>query len=230
MHLNIIAKYFCHYSLTLVTAANVAVTFILKINEVTMNYLELMQQNSSYVTSNLDMPNELQIKAKKLCHEYNNTLPDETEKRIEILSKLLGTSNDKVFIQPDFRCDYGFNIHFHGFAFVNYNVVMLDTSPINIGDGAFIAPGVCLGCAGHAILPEQRAQAIGTSAPITLEENVWLGANVTVCGGVTIGKGSVIGAGAVVTKDIPAGVIAVGNPCKVMREITDDDRLEVTKL
>jgi acetyltransferase-like isoleucine patch superfamily enzyme len=102
---------------------------------------------------------------------------------------------------------------------------MLDTSPINIGAGAFIAPGVCLACSGHAIHPSQRNRML-TSAPITLGENVWLGANVTVVGGVSIGDGSVIGAGSVVTKDIPAGVIAAGSPCKVIREITEDDLLE----
>ena len=94
----------------------------------------------------------------------------------------------------------------------------------------FIAPGVCLSCAGHAILPEQRAEAIGTSAPIIIEDNVWIGANVTIIGGVTIGKGSVIGAGSVVTRDIPSGVIAYGNPCKFRREITENDRIKPIKL
>ena len=103
------------------------------------------------------MPNEYQITSKKLCFEYNHTAPDETEKRREILSKLFGTSNDNAIIEPSFRCDYGFNIHLHGFAFINYNCVFLDTSPIHIGKNVFIAPGVCLSCAGHAILPEQRA-------------------------------------------------------------------------
>ena len=110
---------------------------------------------------------------------------------------------------------------------VNYNVVMLDTSPIHIGAGAFIAPGVCLACAGHSLVGEQRSAGIGNSAPITLEEDVWIGANAVVCGGVTIGKGSVIGAGSVVTKNIPAGVVAAGVPCRVIRKITDADRLKI---
>ena len=138
---------------------------------------------------------------------------------------MFGTYNKLAFPGDGFKCDYGFNIHFHGLAVINYNVVMLDTSPINIGAGAFIAPGVCLACSGHAIHPSQRNRML-TSAPITLGENVWLGANVTVVGGVSIGDGSVIGAGSVVTKDIPAGVIAAGSPCKVIREITEDDLLE----
>ena len=104
---------------------------------------------------------------------------------------------------------------------------MLDTSPIHIGADVFIGPGTCLTCAGHAIDPTERAMGIGTSKPITLEKGVWLGANCTVCGGVTIGEGSIIGAGSVVTKDIPPGVIAVGNPCKVMRKITEEDKLNL---
>lgn len=89
----------------------------------------------------------------------------------------------------NFQCDYGFNIHFHGLAVINYNVVMLDTSPIHIGDGAFIAPGVVLACSSHSFVGEQRREGIGFSAPITLEDNVWIGANATVIGGVTIGAG-----------------------------------------
>ena len=104
---------------------------------------------------------------------------------------------------------------------------MLDTSPIHIGADVFIGPGTCLACADHAIDPTERAMGIGTSKPITLEKGVWLGANCTVCGGVTIGEGSIIGAGSVVTKDIPPGVIAVGNPCKVMRKITEEDKLNL---
>lgn len=96
---------------------------------------------------------------------------------------------------------------------------------MHIGANAFIAPGVCIACAGHAIDPAQRAAGIGTSKPITIEDDVWIGANATVCGGVTIGKGSIIGAGSVVVKDIPAGVIAAGNPCRVLRPIGPDDRI-----
>lgn len=148
------------------------------------------------------------------------------QKRHAILKQLLGTCHELTFIEPSFRCDYGFNIHSYGLAVINYNCVMLDTSPIHIGAGAFIGPGTCLSCAGHSLDEKQRVEeGIGTSAPIILEENVWLGANCTVCGGVTIGKGSVIGAGSVVTRDIPAGVVAVGSPCRVLRKITEQDLL-----
>lgn len=113
---------------------------------------------------------------------------------------------------------------------INYNCVILDTSPVHIGAGAFIAPGVCLSCAGHSIDAEQRSTGISTSQPITLEDDVWLGANVVVCGGVTIGKGSVIGAGSVVTRDIPAGVVAAGVPCRPIRSVTPEDKIPPEEL
>ena len=97
--------------------------------------------------------------------------------------------------------------------------------PVHIGAGAFIAPGVCLSCAGHSIDPQQRSSGIGTSKPITIEEDVWIGANAVVCGGVTIGKGSVIGAGSVVLHDIPAGVVAAGTPCRPIRPVTEQDKI-----
>lgn len=189
------------------------------------DYLEIMQKNEPYVSSYRDMPAHLQQKARKLLKELENC--DDYERRAEILKDLFGTYHPLAFPGANFRCDYGFNIHFHGLAVINYNVVMLDTSPIHIGEGAFIAPGVCLACSGHSIDPEQRVHGIGTSAPITLEKNVWIGANATVCGGVTIGEGSVIGAGSVVIKDIPAGVVAAGNPCRVIRKITEADKLSL---
>ena len=123
-----------------------------------------------------------------------------------------------------------FYIHFHGFALLNYNCVILDTSPVNIGNGVFIAPGVCIACSGHAIDPIQRSQGIGTSAPITVEDNVWIGANTNVCGGVTIGSNSVIGAGSVVNHDIPSGVVAAGVPCKVIRKISDKDKIDSSEI
>lgn len=189
-----------------------------------MDWRRQLENEEGYIGQNRAIPPQWKANAQKLCWEYNQTPPD-GEKRAQILQKLLGTCHPLTFIEPAFRCDYGFNIHTHGLAVINYNCVILDTSPVHIGAGAFIAPGVCLACAGHALDPEQRSQGISTSKPITLEENVWIGANAVVCGGVTIGKGSVIGAGSVVTKDIPAGVVAAGVPCRVLRPITEADRI-----
>lgn len=195
-----------------------------------MDPLEIMKSQNGYCSNHTDMPTHLQDNAKTLCWEYNKTAPWEKEKRSEILQKLFGTCHPLTFIEPSFRCDYGFNIHTHGLTVINYNCVILDTSPVSIGANAFIAPGVCIACAGHSIDLVQRSMGVGTSAPITIEDNVWIGANATICGGVTIGEGSVIGAGSVVTKDIPAGVVAAGNPCRVLRPISEKDKLEVLKL
>lgn len=184
-----------------------------------------MTSMEPYHCSPFENPPQLKKRAGDLLKKLESLTEAEGNQREGILSELFGTYHKLAFPGPGFKCDYGFNIHFHGLAVINYNVVMLDTSPINIGAGAFIAPGVCLACSGHAIHPSQRSRVL-TSAPITLEDNVWLGANVTVVGGVTIGEGSVIGAGSVVTKDIPAGVIAGGVPCKVIRPITEDDIFE----
>lgn len=190
-----------------------------------MDMLNKMQQKESYVSSFKDTPMELQQKAKELCWEYNNTKPSEREKRSELLNTLLGTYHPMTVIEPAFRCDYGFNIHTHGLTVINYNCVILDTSPVDIGANVFIAPNVCIACAGHAIDAKQRGEGVTTSAPITIGSDVWIGANATICGGVTIGNGSVIGAGSVVNKDIPSGVVAAGNPCKVIRKITEEDKV-----
>lgn len=181
-----------------------------------------MTSMEPYHVLHFENPMQLKAKAGRIQKELATLTEAEWERRGELLNELFGTYHKLAFPGSGFHCDYGFNIHFHGLAIINYNVVMLDTSPINIGAGAFIGPGVCLACSGHAIHPSQR-DSILTSAPITLEDKVWLGANVTVVGGVTIGEGSVIGAGSVVTKDIPPMVVAAGSPCRVIRKITDED-------
>lgn len=192
-----------------------------------MNYVEKMKANKPYISEHTKTDPNLKTKAKNLLWEYNNAKPDDNERKQEILKELFGSSTPLTFIEPTFRCDYGFNIHFSGMVFINYNCVMLDTSPIHVGKTVFIGPGTVLSCAGHAIDAKQRAEGIGSSKPITIEDDVWIGANCTIVGGVTIGKGSIIGAGSVVTKDIPAGVIAVGSPCRVLREVTEDDKWDL---
>lgn len=195
-----------------------------------MDILDVMKREQGYCSDHRDMPNELQKKAKTLCWEYNRTSPAEEEKRAEILKELFGDCHPLTFIEPNFHCDYGFNIHTNGLTVINYNCVILDTSPVYIGENAFIAPGVCIACAGHSIDAKQRAAGIGTSNPVRIGNNVWIGANSTICGGVEIGDGSIIGAGSVVTKDIPSGVVAVGNPCRVLRKVTEKDIIEPMKL
>ena len=191
-----------------------------------MDSLERIKQSAKYVGNAMHLPREAQMRARQLCYEFNTTPPEEVGHQHELLSRLFGTYHKSVYLMPSFHCDFGFNVHFKGFALVNYNCVFLDTSPIHIGRSVLLGPGVVLSCAGHPIYPEQRmSAALETSAPITLEDGVWIGANSVVCGGGTIGEGSVIGAGSVVTADIPAGVVAAGVPCKVIRPITEADRI-----
>ena len=142
----------------------------------------VIRGQEGYNSNNLHVPPELKRNAQKLCWEYNQTGPFETEKRKEILQKLLGKCTDLTFIEPSFRCDYGFNIFIHGLAVINYNCVILDTSPVNLGENIFIAPGVCIACAGHSIDFTQRAEGISTSNPIVIKRDVWIGANAVICG------------------------------------------------
>ena len=196
-----------------------------------MDILSRIKEDKGFVGNAMHIPREAQAKARRLCWKFNNSDPDDPKAQRDILMRLFGTYYSSVYLMPSFRCDFGFNIHFKGFALVNYNCVFLDTSPIHIGRSVLIGPGVVLACAGHPIHSEQRcSSALETSDPITIEDGVWIGANSTVCGGVTIGEGSVIGAGSVVTSDIPKGVIAAGVPCKVLREITEDDRIEPERI
>ena len=128
-----------------------------------MDILDIMKGSAGYASGYENTPVAQQRRAKRLCWEYNRTAPDEEEKRREILKQLLGTCGPMTGIEPDFHCDYGFNIHLHGLAVINYNCVILDTSPVHIGGGAFIAPGVCLACSGHSIDPAQPSHGVGTS-------------------------------------------------------------------
>ncbi len=190
-----------------------------------MDKIERIKENKSYISNHCPELSNAQLKAKTLCQKYNMCLPDETKMKEEILISLLGTYHP-CGIEPSFHCDYGFNIHLHGFCLLNYNCVILDTSPVNIGNMVFIAPNCVIACSGHAIDPIQRSKGIGTSKPITIKDNVWIGASSTILGGVTIGENSIIAAGSVVTKNIPSNVIAGGVPCKVIRNIEEKDKID----
>lgn len=190
----------------------------------------VMQSGEGYAVRENRSVGERQHKAKVLCWEYNRLHPDDAERKNEILEDLFGTVEGPLAIMPTFRCDYGFNIHTHGFVFMNYNCTILDTAPVHLGNGVLIAPHTVLSCAAHALDPSQRREGVAVSSPITIEDNVWIGANCTVCGGVTIGEGSIIGAGSVVNRDIPPGVVACGVPCRVMRPLTERDKLSPSEI
>ena len=162
--------------------------------------------------------------AKRLFVEYNKTDYEDVERRRETMERLFKSIGEDVFIEPNFRCEVGRNITIGSHAYINFDCVMLDNAPITLGDYVWIAPMVGLFATNHALDFEERKNGACQAKPIVIGNGVWLGGHVTVLGGVTIGDGAVIGAGAVVTHDIPANCIAVGNPARVLREITDEDR------
>ena len=166
---------------------------------------------------------EQQKRARKLTQELNTVDRSDFEKIEKIVKELLGKS-EGAFINPPFYCDYGFNIEVGKNFYANYNCTILDVGKVTIGDNCMFAPNVAIYTAGHPIYPDTRNSAFEYGKEVTIGDNVWLGGNTVVCPGVHIGDNVVIGAGSVVTKDIPDWSIAAGNPCRVIRKITDEDR------
>ena len=164
-------------------------------------------------------------RAQALLERYNATRHVEQDLRDTLVRDLLGDVGEGVVIRPPFRCDYGRYIAIGARTFVNYDCVMLDVAPIRIGAACQIATCVQLLTATHPIDPEPRRLGWESAEPITLGDNVWLAGGVMVCPGVTIGDDTVVGAGSVVTRDLPAGVVAFGNPARVHRPIDDGDIL-----
>lgn len=163
--------------------------------------------------------------AKRLCREYNTADPLNEEKRREIMLSILGSTKENFWIEQPFLCDYGYNIEIGENFYANYNLIVLDCAKVTIGDNVFIAPNVGIYTAGHPLTAEQRNCGLEYAYPITIGNNVWIGAGVHICPGVTIGDNAVIGAGSVVVKDIPPHALACGVPCKVVRYITEDDNM-----
>lgn len=155
--------------------------------------------------------------------ELNRLRPSQVKEREEILRGLLGRTGKTFSIVSPFFCDYGYNIEIGENFFMNMNCVILDGAKVTFGDNVFIAPGCGFYTAGHPLDVERRNAGLEYALPIRVGNNVWIGAQVCVLPGVTIGDNTVIGAGSVVTKNIPSGMLAAGNPCRVIREITADD-------
>ena len=190
-------------------------------NEMTQK--ERMLANLPY-NAWMDGLEEERIENKKKIYEYNNLPPEQWDRKTELLKNILGKTGEYVHINAPFHCDYGYNIEVGENFFANYNLVILDVGKVRIGDNAQIAPNVSIYTAGHPIHPDSRNSGYEYGIDVNIGDNVWIGGNVCIMPGVTIGDNVVIGAGSVVTKDLPDNVIAVGNPCKVVREITEADR------
>lgn len=161
-----------------------------------------------------------------LLQKYNS-LPVSDIKGLDLLAKeILGSSQNKIRIKPPFYCDYGYNIYVGENFFANYNLTILDTAPIHIGDNVKIGPNVSIFAAGHPISPTIRNTGMEFGKEIHIGNNVWIGGNTVINPGVKIGDNTVIGSGSVVTKSIPNNVVAAGNPCKIIRKISEQDELQ----
>lgn len=180
----------------------------------------------------------LRTKAHKLCKKYNDTFEDEFIKRKNILDELLPNKDEGIYIQGPIYLDYGIFTSIGKNFYANFNLTILDCCPVTIGNNVLIGPNVSIVTPIHPLMYQDRnstAKDDGTklsneyAKPIVIKDNCWIAGNVTIIGGVTIGEGCVIGAGSVVTKDIPSNTLSVGNPCQVLREITDNDAIELKK-
>ena len=177
-----------------------------------------MLRGEPYLASDPELVAD-QKRAQVLLHRYNAADPTDRELRDRLLHELLGQVGEGVVVRTGFRCDYGSSISIGAGTFVNFDCVMLDVAPIRIGADCQIATAVQLLTPTHPIEPEPRRAGWEAAEPITIGDNVWLGGGAIVCPGVTIGDDTVVGAGAVVTHDLPAGVVAYGNPARVQREL-----------
>lgn len=188
-----------------------------------MNQKERMLMELPYKAW-LDGLTEERQKAKNLIYKYNRCNPLKRNKREKIIRKIIGNAGERIFIEQPFYCDYGTNIEIGNDFYSNHNLVILDVAKVIIGNNVMCGPNVSIITAGHPIHHKSRNSGYEYGIGIKIEDNVWLGGNVIINPGITIGKNSIIGSGSVVTKNIPNDVIAVGNPCKILREITDEDR------
>lgn len=187
-----------------------------------MNEKEKMQNGLLYDANYDKELAEERIKCKNLCYEYNALAPGETEKRKELIKKILGSVRENFLIEQSFQCDYGYNIEIGENFYSNHNLVILDPAKVTFGDNVFIGPNCGFYTAEHPLDAETRNKGLEAAKPIKVGNNVWFGGNVVVLPGVTIGDNTVIGAGSVVTKNIPSNVVAAGNPCKVIKQLENN--------
>lgn len=193
-----------------------------------MTEWERLQQGLIYNDFDEDLF-ERRVAAKKLFKAYNKTNDDEGELRNKILQQLFKQIGKNVWIEPDFKCEFGKNITIEDDVYINFGCIILDCAEVTIGSHTLFGPNIGLYPVNHSTDAQERINGGCYGKPIHIGKNVWLGGGVKVLAGVTIGDNTIIGTGSIVTKDIPSNVIAVGNPCKVIREITDKDKTEYSK-
>lgn len=188
-----------------------------------MNHKERMLQGLPFKPWEDGLSQE-RMECQKRLYRYNHLSPEAREEADALLKEIFGETGNRVRAVPPLYCDYGKNIRVGENFFANFHFTVLDSAPVTIGKNAQIAPNVSIYTAGHPLHPDPRNTGVEYGMAVTIGDNVWLGGNVVICPGVTIGDNVVIGAGSVVTKDIPSWSLAVGNPCRVLRTITQEDR------
>lgn len=187
-----------------------------------MTEKELMLSGQLYNAGDVELFKE-RLQAKRLIRLFNSASDEQIDYRLDIIKKLFKKTGNNVYIEPPFRCDYGYNIVVGNNFYANYDCIILDVCDIIIGDNVFFAPRVCLFSASHPVDAAIRNSQLEYGKPITIGNNVWIGGGTIVNPGVKIGDNSIIGSGSVVTKNIPPNVIAAGNPCRILRKITNED-------
>lgn len=188
-----------------------------------MDWQTQLHSGELYYPSDKEIMDE-QTKCMEMLYDYNQTRPSETDKRTVMLKKMFAEIGEGCYIEPPLHANWGGrHCHFGKNVYVNFNLTCVDDTHIYVGDYTMIGPNVTIATAGHPICPELRQKAYQYNMPVHIGKNCWLGAGVIVLPGVTIGDNTVIGAGSVVTRDIPSGVVAVGNPCKVIRKVNEHD-------
>ncbi len=189
-----------------------------------MTNIEKMHSGEVYAPGDEEIMREQLICLEKL-YDFNMTRPSEFEKREQLLKEMFWEIGKNCYIEPPLHANWaGKHVHFGDNVYANFGLTLVDDTHIYVGDGVMFGPNCVIATAGHPILPELREKQYQFNIPVHIGKNCWLGAGVLVMPGVTIGDNSVIGAGSVVTKDIPANVVAVGNPCRILREIDEHDR------
>ena len=189
-----------------------------------MDFYSLMHSGAIYDPGE-DSIMEEQLKCLDRLYDFNATRPTELQKRAQILKEMFAEIGEDCYIEPPFYANWGGkHVHFGNCVYANFHLTLVDDTHIYVGDNTMFGPNVTVATAGHPILPELRAKAYQFNMPVHIGKNCWIGAGAVIVPGVRIGDNTVIGAGSIVTKDIPANVVAVGNPCRVLREISEKDR------
>ena len=188
-----------------------------------MNTRERMKNGQLYFCTDEEVAKE-QLKCLDRLYDFNRTRPSEMPKRMALLKEILAEVGENCYVEPPLHANWGINTHFGNNVYANFNLTLVDDCDIYVGDSVMFGPNVTVAVAGHPIDPGLRRKVAQFNIPVRIGNNFWIGAGAVILPGVTIGDNSVIGAGSIVTKDIPANVVAVGNPCRVLREINDRDR------